>query len=69
MLAPDSQRVATDKAQAAHRPPLHSAAQVRAVTRPAHRHPQAGCGERRPAQGQKQVSGRMEMLLLTVWER
>jgi len=34
MLAPDSQRVAANKAQAAHRPPLHSAAKVRAVTRP-----------------------------------
>jgi len=33
MLAFDRQRVAANKAQAAHRPPLHSAAKVRAVTR------------------------------------
>jgi len=34
MLASDNERVVANKAQAAHRPPLHSAAKVRAVTRP-----------------------------------
>jgi len=33
------------------------------------RHPQPGCGEGRRAQGQRQVSGHMETLLFTVWER